>query len=156
MVSLSSVRHAGRGWKGAVAGGVAAVSLLLTGCQRVEADPAECVRAEGKPEASAAECGIWAKIRFSLEGIDAAGLEGPPSGRRSVVYEFCVPDVPAARDVVRRIDTRAQFFRSPGRVGCGDGELLVMSDTQRPDWRCVLAELAALPFVWEIRRTDFE
>jgi hypothetical protein len=97
------------------------------------------------------------KIGLDLEAIDDDGLTGPPAGRRSVDYEFCVPDVPALLARVQTIDPSVRVYRgSHGRVGCGPSEALVIGNTHQPDWREVLRRLAALPYVRRIVQAHFE
>jgi len=94
------------------------------------------------------------KIRFDLSKINEDGLQGPPDGLRSVSYEFCIPE--ARKAEVSRIDPTVEFSRSPGRIGCGEGELLCIGQTHQENYREVLARLAALDYVREIREAFFE
>lgn len=104
-----------------------------------------------------AESAPQSKIRFDLERLDADGLQGPPDGLRALHYEYCIPDHGYAIDGVSAIDPTLQIQRgSPGRVGCGEGELLCLGHTHQPDHRAVLEWLAALPFVGGIREAFFE
>jgi heat shock protein HslJ len=97
------------------------------------------------------------KIRFDLDRLDADGLQGPPDGLRALHYEYCIPDRPEAIREVTAIDPTLQIQRgSPGRVGCGAGELLCFGISHQPGYRAVLERLAALPFVAEIHEAFFE
>ena len=97
------------------------------------------------------------KIQFDLASLDGEGLRGPRDGRVAVAYEFCLPDQPALRDAVRRIDPSATFATgSPGRSGCGPGECLVQGSTHQKNFRQVLDRLAALPCIGLIRECTFE
>ena len=71
-------------------------------------------------------------------------------------YEFCVPDVDRFLDLVADIDTTATLSSSPGRIGCGEEQKLMIGSTHQTGWRAVLDRLAALPFVTRIARTDWE
>ena len=96
-------------------------------------------------------------IRFDLDRVNADGLQGPPDGLRALHYEYCIPDRPEAVREVTAIDPTLQIQRgSPGRVGCGVGELLCLGHTHQPGHRAVLERLAGLPFVAEIHEAFFE
>jgi heat shock protein HslJ len=96
-------------------------------------------------------------IRFDLGRLNADGLQGPPDGLRALHYEYCIPDRPEAIQAVTAIDPTLQIQGgSPGRVGCGAGELLCLGHTHQTDHRAVLERLAALAFVAEIREAFFE
>ncbi len=98
-----------------------------------------------------------AAIGFDLERLDAAGLQGPPDGRRSLDYEFCIPDGPGPRAEVTAIDPSARFQPgSRGRIGCTAGQVLVLGNTHQAGWREVLHALAALPYVKRISEAWFE
>ena len=96
-------------------------------------------------------------IAFDLSAFDADGLRGPPDGKRAVAYEFCIPDGNERRHEVHRIDPTVRFHRgSPGRVGCGPGEVLCIGSTHQPGFAEVLSALAALPYVERIQECFFE
>jgi hypothetical protein len=100
---------------------------------------------------------IERKIRFELDQLDESGLLGPDDGKRALSYEFCVPDLPDYLAEVARIDSSAQGQPGGrGRIGCGDGESLFVSDTHRPDFRTVLQQLAKLPYIRRIEQAFFE
>ena len=88
------------------------------------------------------------KIEFSLVTIDANGLIGAETGKRSQAYEFCIPAEEKA--IVQAIDPSLQFSPSPGRVQCQTGELLAIGETHQPQWRAILINLARLPYVEKI------
>jgi hypothetical protein len=92
----------------------------------------------------------FAKIGFSLSGLDEEGLHGPVDGRRARDYEFCIPDTPAARADVLAIDSTVQLSQAPGRVACRDGEALAIGHTHQPNWRDVLLDVARLDYVRRI------
>jgi heat shock protein HslJ len=101
--------------------------------------------------------GSDSEIRFDLHRLDANGLQGAPDGLRALHYEYCIPDQPEAIGTVTAIDPTLQIQGgSPGRVGCGAGELLCLGHTHQPGYRVVLEQLAALPFVAEIHEAFFE
>jgi len=101
--------------------------------------------------------GAESGIRFDLDRLDADGLQGPPDGLRALHYEYCIPDQPEAIREVTAIDPTLQIQQgSPGRVGCGAGELLCLGHTHQPDYRAVLERLAALLFVTDIHEAFFE
>jgi hypothetical protein len=88
------------------------------------------------------------KIEFSLTAIDANGLIGAGSGKRSQAYEFCVPA--GKKAPVQALDPSLQFSPSPGRVQCQPGELLAIGETHQPRWWPILLNLARLPYVKKI------
>jgi hypothetical protein len=96
-------------------------------------------------------------IAFDTGRLDARGLQGPPDGLRSLMYEFCIPDDRAARSEVRAIDASVRFQPgAPGRIGCADGQVLAVGDTGQPGWREVLERLAGLPYVTRIEESFAE
>jgi hypothetical protein len=48
------------------------------------------------------------------------------------------------------------FDGSPGRIGCGPDQVLVIGNTHRPDFAFVLQRLAELPYVERIEQAHFE
>jgi hypothetical protein len=96
-------------------------------------------------------------IAFDLNRLDAAGLQGPPDGRRALDYEFCIPQGELPQRQVAAIDPSARFQPgSRGRIGCGRAELLVLANTHQPGYRQVLLRLAGLPYVVRIAEALFE
>ena len=113
------------------------VALLLPGAQAGE--PGESV------------------IGFDLGRLDSQGLQGPPSGLRALDYEFCIPAEASAAAEVAAIDPSARFMPgSRGRIGCGEGETLVLGSTHQPGFRAILESLAALHYVTHIVEAHFE
>lgn len=97
------------------------------------------------------------RIGFDVTALDDRGLTGPPDGLRAVHYEFCIPADAAAQAEVTGIDPTAVVYpHSPGRVGCRGDRVLVIGSSHQPQFRVVLARLAALPYVLRIERADFE
>lgn len=93
------------------------------------------------------------KIRFDLDQLDELGLYGPENGRRSLSYEFCIPNNLQAIEAVQDIDpTLVIYLQSPGRVGCGDMEVLAVGETHQPNYRDVLINLASLDAVDRIEQ----
>ena len=112
-----------------------------------------------REDGGAAEAGPTgeSKIRFDLDTIGDDGLVGPPDGRRSVSYEFCVPGDAELVDQVRQIDATLEVYPdSRGRIGCSEDESLCIGNTHQPEFRGVLLKLAALPYVKEIHESHFE
>jgi hypothetical protein len=97
------------------------------------------------------------KIAFDTSRIDDAGLIGPPDGKRTVAYEYCVPKSDGYLAEVRRIDATAEPMPgSRGRIGCTREQILVLGSTVGPHWRETLDRLAALPYVRRIEEVFFE
>lgn len=96
-------------------------------------------------------------LGLDLSYFDETGLYGPPDGLRALDYEFCIPAGLNYREEVTDIDPSAGFLSdSPGRIGCGLDELLVLGNTHQPGFREVLARLIALPYVERIVPAWFE
>lgn len=92
-----------------------------------------------------------AKIELDLEALDADGLRGPPDGKVAVDYEFAIPDTPAAREAVSRIDPSVAFMPgSRGRIGAKAGDCLCIGSTHQPRHREILLALARLPEIARI------
>ncbi|MBK5942143.1 hypothetical protein [Halochromatium roseum] len=96
-------------------------------------------------------------LAIDLSALDAQGLVGPTDGKRALSYEFCIPANEARVAEVRGIDPSAQFFPvSPGRIGCGDHQQLVIGHTHQPGFASILRRLADLLYVERIEKSDFE
>lgn len=118
-----------------------------------------CGRGPGRGADATADAGLHADpvIRFDTRRLDERGLQGPPDGLRSLMYEFCIPDDRAARAEVLAIDPSLRLQPgSPGRIGCRAGQVLCIGDTHQPGWRDVLRRLAALPYVSRIEESFAE
>ncbi|MBD2652263.1 hypothetical protein H6G45_01905 [Synechocystis sp. FACHB-383] len=88
------------------------------------------------------------KIQFPLGVIDVHGLIGPEDGKRSQGYEFCI--VPTKKSEVLMIDPSLTFSSSPGRIGCPQGQLLSLGNTQQKNWLAILFALARLSYIEKI------
>lgn len=98
-----------------------------------------------------------AKIQLDLDSIEPDGLRGAAGGRVSVAYELCVPATQQVYVEVRRIEPALEIHEgSAGRVGCAPNQALVLGTTNGIGWRAKLEQLAALPYVAEIREAHFE
>lgn len=110
-------------------------SLFLAGCGRQGQAPLD-------PRA---------KIDLDLDALDADGLRGPADGKVAVDYEFVIPNTPAAREAVTRIDPSVAFMPgSRGRIGAKAGECLCLGSTHQPRHREILLALARLPEIARI------
>lgn len=99
----------------------------------------------------------WSKVTFDVSELDDDGLRGPPDGHRAVSYEFCIPDTPDHEAEVSGIDPTVECTsRSPGRIGCGEDEMLCIGSTHQESFRAVLRQLAALDYVERIDEAHFE
>jgi hypothetical protein len=98
------------------------------------------------------------KITFDLNQLDENGLSGPEGGKVAVSYEFCIPNTAQHIKEVSGIDqTLNMQYGSPGRIGCLRGrEVLCVGHTNQKDYKQVLYQLAALPYIQQIRQTFFE
>ena len=90
-------------------------------------------------------------MHLDLSSVDAQGLIGPREGKRALSYELCVPGDEEKLAAVRAIDPSLELQKgSPGRIGCGEGEVLAIGSTHQPHWLSVLETLAELPYVERI------
>jgi basic membrane lipoprotein Med (substrate-binding protein (PBP1-ABC) superfamily) len=97
------------------------------------------------------------KIAFDLNQFDDDGLYGPPDGKRSLDYEFCIPDGDTYLEEVNAIDPSLEvFLGSAGRIGCTADQTLAIGNTHQDNFRLVLMELANLDYVERIQRVDWE
>ena len=113
-----------------------------------------CVR---YPFVSDTQAPIIGKITFYLSQLDEQGLYGPPGGKRALSYEFCIPDTAENKTEVEGIDPRVTFFaESPGRIGCGDSELLCIGSTHQKNFTKILQQLSDLSYVQRIDQSYFE
>lgn len=96
-------------------------------------------------------------VTFDLDKVNAQGLQGPPDGLRDLAYEFCIPDTEPHRTEVAAIDPSVQFMGgSRGRIGCGPDQCLCIGSTHQENWKSILQQLAALPYVEQIDECFFE
>jgi hypothetical protein len=122
---------------------LALAGLALGGCQP---------GATPEPDPSAME-----KINFDLDQFDDNGLYGPADGKRSLDYEFCIPQGEQYAAEVQAIDPSVNFFpTSAGRIGCTEDQMLTIGNTHQNNFRLVLLELANLDYVDRIQRVDWE
>ena len=97
------------------------------------------------------------KIALDLSTLDERGLRGPPSGLRSISYEFCIPANERYATEVQRIDPTLELMRgSRGRIGCTKNQYLCVGQTRQRGYRQVLEELAALDYTSRIVESTFE
>lgn len=102
------------------------------------------------------DASVWNKIKMDFRRFDNDGLAGPPGGKISANYEFCIPASDKYLNQVKKIDKTAQKAGGKGRVRCSDKEWMVIGATHQPKFQRVLYELASLPFVKEIQETFYE
>ena len=111
---------------------------------------------DGRADCGLTGSGLW-KIEFDYGQLDAAGLWGQEGGRRAFDYEFCLPDQDHVLQRILRIDPSLEIYQdSPGRIGCGEEEVLGIGNTHQENWRCVLEKLAEDPDIHKISQTFFE
>lgn len=115
--------------------------IVLVGCQHynIKEDPT-----------------VWKKVSLDFKRFDKDGLAGPPGGKIAASYEFCIPVSKKMMERVKKIDPTAQRSLGKGRIGCTDGQWLMVGSTHQPNFQRVLFELASLPFVKEIQETFYE
>jgi len=96
------------------------------------------------------------KIKFDLTQLDKDGLSGPDDGKRSISYEFCIPDNKINRDKVKKLDKSIQFTKAMGRSMCGKNQILCLGNTHQPNAVKVLERLSKLTYIEKITETYFE
>jgi len=96
------------------------------------------------------------KIKFDVQQLDKDGLTGPEDGKRSISYEFCIPDTRIYREKVKKIDPTLIFTKSMGRSMCDRTQVLCMGNTHQPNAVKVLRKLSSLSYVEKITETYFE
>ena len=97
------------------------------------------------------------KIVLDLSTLDDRGLRGPPNGRRSMSYEFCIPANERNVAEVQRIDPTLEVMRgSRGRIGCTKNQYLCVGQTSQRGYRQVLERLAGLDYTSRIVESTFE
>jgi hypothetical protein len=100
---------------------------------------------------------VWKKIKLDFRNIDNNGFAGPADGKVSVHYEFCIPQTIKYWKQVQKIDSTAQLLSgSKGRIGCSNAEWLIIGHTDQPQYRRVLYDLAALPYINTIQEVFWE
>lgn len=133
-----------------------ALSVAACAGEPAPATPASVAPASMTPPAVTAAQAL-AKIGFPLTDFDADGLVGPADGKRAQDYEFCIPAQDACAAAVQQLDPSVKLMKgSRGRVGCGPGTWLCIGNTHQQNWRAILLQLAALPYVARINRCDWE
>ena len=97
------------------------------------------------------------KVTFDMSRLDQNGLYGPPNGKRSLSYEFCIPNTEEHKAEVKEIDSTIQCIAgSPGRIGCDGNECRCIGSTYQKDFKNVLQNLANLEYVKLINECFFE
>lgn len=99
---------------------------------------------------------VWQKVKIDLSRFDKDGLSGPPSGKVAANYEFCIPKDEKKWKEVLKIDPELQRLPSKGRIGCDDQSWLIVGSTHRPQFKRILYDLAALPYVVRIEEVFWE
>ena len=95
------------------------------------------------------------KIKFDIVQFDTNGFIGPVDGKRTLAYEFCIPNTASAKQAVSKIEPTIRFSNSPGRIACSRSELLCLGETN-DEYKRVFMELTKLQFVEAIEQTFFE
>lgn len=99
---------------------------------------------------------VWNKIKIDFRRLDTDGLAGPKDGKTAPQYEFCIPAKEAYKKEVQNIDPTAQVHQGRGRVGCTDGQWLMMGTTHQANYKRVLYRLGALSYIQRIEETFWE
>ena len=127
---------------------ITGLCILSLACQGCLATGEESAKTDPKPKA---------KITFDLKKLNDKGLYGPPSGLRTLSYEFCIPGNKACAEEVKRIDPSVRIHKgSRGRIGCTKDQYLCIGETGQKNFREVLKKLAELDYVKRIDQCFFE
>lgn len=108
----------------------------------------------GQNPANSAE--IWKKIRLDFKSLDKEGMAGVEGSKVEQNYEFCIPTERRYWKKVKQTDPSAKKSQGKGRVGCSDGEWLIIGCTHQKNYQRVLYDLASLPFVKRIEPVYWE
>ena len=93
------------------------------------------------------------KLDFDIHTFDKDGLIGPPTGKVSVDYQFCIPSGDAYLEKILAVDPDLKQMRKYiGREGCSEGQLAFMGSTHTPRYKEILLRLSALEFIEKIER----
>ena len=107
------------------------------------------------PDRAAPE--LLSKVTFDLLQFSPDGLRGPEDGRRSLSYEFCIPNTPQHKAEVSAIDPSIQFMcGSAGRIGCAKDQCLCLGSTHQDGFMDVLRSLTELSYISRIDECFFE
>jgi hypothetical protein len=88
------------------------------------------------------------KISIDLSQVDDNGMIGTGDAKRTVAYEFCIPQVEAKLNEVKAIDASLQCYAgTPGRIGCQRDQYLCIGNGGT---RAILLKLASLDYVERI------
>lgn len=96
------------------------------------------------------------KIKFDYKSLDDNGLVGSVDGKRSISYEFCLPNDIKLKRAVMVIDSSLKFQQGRGRSNCSDKEILAIGNTHQAQAQRVLENLASLDYIREISETYWE
>lgn len=97
------------------------------------------------------------KIDFDLNQLDEAGLYGPPDGKRSLDYEFCLPRDDSKASEAQAIDPSLTLYSNmPGRIGCTEEQYLAIGNSHQPNSQLILQELANLDYIDRIEPVYWE
>jgi hypothetical protein len=97
------------------------------------------------------------KIRFDLNQLDSEGLIGAADAKRSLRYEFCIPQGATHLGQVREIDPSIELYpKSRGRILCAANQVLCIGETHKPNWREIILAIAALDYVESIVESSAE
>ena len=99
---------------------------------------------------------LWQqKVTFSLGSLDEQGLWGPPTGKRVLDYEFCIPRTTRHVAEIKAIDPTIRIQPGRGRIDCTTDQYLCLGTTHH-DYRKVLETLIQLDYVNRIDQTVWE
>ena len=99
---------------------------------------------------------ITEKVTFDVSRLDSDGLLGKAGGKRSLSYEFCIPNTDKCKAEVKSIDPGVGFMRSRGRIGCSESQWLCIGSTHQGGFMEVLANLCVLDYIDRIDECFFE
>ena len=98
---------------------------------------------------------ILQKIGFDLNNFDNEGMLTTGTGKRAIIYEYCIPRARQAVSVISTIDFSAEVKTdTPGKVNCSAQEVLVQGNSHQDNFKALIVQLARLPFVKRIEQSS--
>ena len=132
------------------------LATLISGCASEDSGNSDSSAIDSTAKDNNASCNL-SKINFDLEEIDNNGLRGPPDGKVSIDYEFCIPEDEDKLQEINRIDADIRCESgSRGRIGCSASEYLCIGNTGMKDFKRILCNLSVLDYVERMDETFWE
>ena len=101
---------------------------------------------------------ILQKIGFDLTQFDDEGLLNTNEGKRSIIYEYCIPRAQQAVSMLSTIDfsIEVKTDTSGSKVSCNSDEALALGSSHQDSFKAIVVKIASLPFVRKIEQSRLE